>query len=53
MPQIVQAQRLFGDPDHLLHVLSVDLPSFRAFCNERPTAFVLRLTSTLVLKSVI
>jgi DNA-binding Lrp family transcriptional regulator len=55
MARIVQAERLLGDPDHMLHVLGVDLPSFRTFYNERLTALsgVLRLTSTLVLKSVL
>ena len=28
VPQIVQAQRLFGDPDYMLHVLSRDLSIF-------------------------
>ena len=29
IPQVVQAQRLFGDPDYLLHVISRDLPAFQ------------------------
>ncbi|GAB7530217.1 Lrp/AsnC family transcriptional regulator [Pseudomonas sp. 3A(2025)] len=53
--QVVEAQRLFGDPDYLLHVVSKDLPAFQRLYDERLTSLpnVQRLTSTLVMKQVI
>lgn len=53
--QIVEAQRLFGDPDYLLHVIARDLPAFQKLYDERLSALpnVQRLTSTLVMKRVI
>ncbi|MNC50231.1 Leucine-responsive regulatory protein [compost metagenome] len=55
IPQIVEAQRLFGDPDYLLQVVSRDLPAFQQLYDERLSALpnVQRLTSTLVMKRVI
>ena len=53
--QIVDAQRLFGDPDYLLHVVAADLPAFQQLYDDRLTSLpnVQRLTSTLVMKRVI
>jgi len=55
IPQVIQAQRLFGDPDYLLHVITRDLPAFQQLYDERLSALpsVQRLTSTLVMKSVV
>lgn len=55
IPQIVQAQRLFGDPDYLLSVITRDLPAFQRLYDEKLSglAGVQRLTSTLVMKTVI
>jgi DNA-binding Lrp family transcriptional regulator len=55
IPQIVEAQRLFGEPDYLLHVVTRDLPAFQQLYDERLSALpnVQRLTSTLVMKRVI
>lgn len=55
VPQIVQAQRLFGDPDYMLHVLSRDLSHFRELYDECLSALpgVQRLTSTLVIKNIV
>ena len=55
IPQIIQAQRLFGDPDYLLHVITRDLSAFRQLYDEKLSglAGVQRLTSTLVMKTVI
>jgi DNA-binding Lrp family transcriptional regulator len=52
---IVQAQRLFGDPDYLLRVITRDLPDFQKFYDERLATLpgVQRLSSTLVMKSVV
>ena len=55
IPQIVEAQRLFGDPDYLLQVIAKDLPAFQRLYDEHLTSLpnVQRLVSTLVMKSVI
>ncbi|EKT4448776.1 Lrp/AsnC family transcriptional regulator [Pseudomonas putida] len=55
IPQIVEAQRLFGDPDYLLHVVAKDLPAFQKLYDEHLTSIpnVKRLSSTLVMKEVI
>lgn len=53
--QIVEAQRLFGDPDYLLHVIAKDLPAYQQLYDEHLSALpnVQRLVSTLVMKRVI
>jgi DNA-binding Lrp family transcriptional regulator len=55
IPEIIQAQRLFGDPDYFLHVVSTDLLSFRVLYDEQLSNLpaVHRLTSTLVMKDVV
>ena len=55
VPQVVDAQRLFGDFDYLLHVITQDLPAFQQLYDEQLSALpsVQRLTSTLVMKSVV
>ena len=55
IPQIIQAQRLFGDPDYLLHVITRDLPAFQQLYDEKLSGIsgVQRLTSTLVMKTVV
>lgn len=55
VPQIIQAQRLFGDPDYLLHVVTHDLSAFQQLYDEQLSALpsVQRLTSTLVMKNVV
>lgn len=55
IPQVIQAQRLFGDPDYLLHVITRDLPAFQQLYDEQLSSLpsVQRLTSTLVMKSVV
>ncbi|WP_085605174.1 MULTISPECIES: Lrp/AsnC family transcriptional regulator [unclassified Pseudomonas] len=55
IPQVVEAQRLFGEPDYLLHVVARDLPEFQQLYDERLSSLpnVQRLTSTLVMKRVI
>lgn len=55
IPQVVEAQRLFGEPDYLLHVVARDLPAFQQLYDERLSSLpnVQRLTSTLVMKRVI
>ena len=55
LPQIVDAQRLFGEPDYLLHVITQDLPAFQRLYDESLSSLpnVQRLTSTLVMKRVV
>lgn len=52
---VVQAQRLFGDPDYLLRVLTADLAAFQRLYDDRLSALpgVQRLSTTLVMKSVV
>lgn len=54
IPEIVQAQRLFGDPDYMLHIMTRDLGSFQVLYDEKLSALpsVQKLTSTLVMKSI-
>ncbi|WP_445495170.1 Lrp/AsnC family transcriptional regulator [Photorhabdus sp. SF281] len=55
IPQIILAQRLFGDPDYLMHIVTLDLPAFQKLYDERLSGMpgVQRLISTLVMKTVI
>lgn len=55
IPQVTMAQRLFGDPDYMLHVTTRDLPAFQRLYDDALSALpgVQRLTSTLVMKTVI
>jgi DNA-binding Lrp family transcriptional regulator len=53
--EVVAAQRLFGDPDYLLRVVTTDLDAYRRLYDERLATLpgVQRLTSTLVMKDVV
>jgi DNA-binding Lrp family transcriptional regulator len=55
IPHVVQAQRLFGDPDYLLRVLAADLPAYQQLYDQQLAALpgVQRLNSTLVMKHVV
>lgn len=55
LPQVVQAQRLFGDPDYLLRVLTADLAAYQQLYDTSLAALpgVQRLTSTIVMKHVV
>jgi DNA-binding Lrp family transcriptional regulator len=55
IPEVLQAVRLFGDPDFMLHVVAADLPAFQLLYDERLSKLpsVQRLTSTLVMKTVV
>ena len=55
IPEIVTAQRLFGDPDYLLHVAAADLQSYQRLYDDKLAGLpgVQRLTSTLVMKDVV
>ncbi len=55
IPQVIEAKRLFGDPDYLLHIITRDLPAFQQLYDQHLSALpsVQRLTSTLVMKSIV
>ncbi|GEB60273.1 Lrp/AsnC family transcriptional regulator [Streptomyces gardneri] len=55
VPHVLQAQRLFGEPDYLLRVATADLAAFQELYDRQLARLpgVQRLTSTLVMKHVI
>ncbi|WP_306319843.1 MULTISPECIES: Lrp/AsnC family transcriptional regulator [unclassified Streptomyces] len=55
LPHVLQAQRLFGDPDYLLRVAAADLTAFQRLYDEQIARLpgVQRLNSTLVMKNVV
>ncbi|MCX5384568.1 Lrp/AsnC family transcriptional regulator [Streptomyces sp. NBC_00083] len=55
VPHVLQAQRLFGEPDYLLRVATADLAAFQELYDQRLARLpgVQRLTSTLVMKNVV
>jgi DNA-binding Lrp family transcriptional regulator len=55
VPEIVTAQRLFGEPDYLLRVVARDLAAYRRLYDERLAELpgVQRLRSTLVMKDLV
>ncbi|WP_326763728.1 Lrp/AsnC family transcriptional regulator [Streptomyces sp. NBC_01591] len=55
VPHVLQAQRLFGEPDYLLRVATADLAAFQQLYDQQLARLpgVQRLTSTLVMKNVI
>jgi DNA-binding Lrp family transcriptional regulator len=55
IPNVLQAQRLFGDPDYMLRIITRDLPAYQKLYDNRLATLpgVQRLSSTLVMKSVV
>lgn len=55
IPNVLQAQRLFGDPDYLVRVRTADLAAYADLEDNVLAALpgVQRLTSTLVMKQVV
>jgi len=55
IPQVVEAQRLFGDPDYLLRVVTVDLAAYQRLFEETLSQLpgVQRVNSTIVMKQVV
>ncbi|MDN4472579.1 Lrp/AsnC family transcriptional regulator [Demequina zhanjiangensis] len=55
LPEVVQAQRLFGNPDYMLQVVCRDLKAFQELFDTRLSALpgVQRLESTLVMKDIV
>lgn len=55
IPNVVQAQRLFGDPDYLLRIVTADLAAYQRLEDDTLSALpgVQRLNSTLVMKHIV
>jgi DNA-binding Lrp family transcriptional regulator len=55
VPHVIQAQRLFGEPDYLLRVAAADLAAYQQLYDQQLATLpgVQRLTSTLVMKHVV
>lgn len=55
IPEVLQAQRLFGDPDYLLRIVTADLAAYQRLEDDVLSALpgVQRLNSTLVMKHVV
>jgi DNA-binding Lrp family transcriptional regulator len=55
IPNVVQAQRLFGDPDYLLRIVTADLTAYQRLEDDTLSALpgVQRLNSTLVMKQIV
>ncbi|MCD7441424.1 Lrp/AsnC family transcriptional regulator [Streptomyces lincolnensis] len=53
--EVVDAQRLFGEPDYLLRIVAADLAAYQRLYDERLATLpgVQRLNSTLVMKHVV
>jgi DNA-binding Lrp family transcriptional regulator len=55
VPNVVQAQRLFGDPDYLLRIVTADLAAYQQLEDDILATLpgVQRLNSTLVMKQIV
>lgn len=55
IPNVVDAQRLFGEPDYLLRVVAADLDDFQVIYDDHLSALpgVQRLNTTLVMRTVV
>jgi DNA-binding Lrp family transcriptional regulator len=55
IPNVMQAERLFGDPDYLLRVVTSDLAAYQRLQDDKLTSLpgILRMQSTLVMKRIV
>jgi DNA-binding Lrp family transcriptional regulator len=55
IPEVIQAQRLFGDPDYLLRILTKDLAAYQVLEDDHLAALpgVQRISSTLIMKQIV
>ncbi len=55
IPQVIQAQRLFGDPDYILRIVTTDLAAYQHLQDEKLSVLpgIQRMTSTLVMKRIV
>jgi DNA-binding Lrp family transcriptional regulator len=54
IPQVLQAERLFGEPDYLLRIMTSDLAAYQRLQDDKLAVLpgVQRMTSTLVMKRI-
>lgn len=54
IPNVLQAERLFGDPDYLLRIVTTDLAAYQVLEDDHLAALpgIQRITSTLVMKRI-
>jgi DNA-binding Lrp family transcriptional regulator len=55
IPNVVQAERLFGDPDYLVRIVTTDLAAYQRLQDDTLTSLpgILRMQSTLVMKRIV
>ena len=55
VPEVRHAERLFGDPDYLLRVVTADLAGYATLRDEKLATLpgVQRMTSTIVMKRIV
>lgn len=55
VPEVRNAERLFGDPDYLVRVATVDIAAFQRLRDEKLATLpgVRRLTSTIVMRRIV
>jgi DNA-binding Lrp family transcriptional regulator len=55
IPQVLQAERLFGDPDYLLRIVTSDLAAYQRLQDEKLSVLpgLGRMISTLVMKRLV
>jgi DNA-binding Lrp family transcriptional regulator len=55
IPEVVHAERLFGEPDYFVRVATADIATFQRLRDERLARLqgVQRMTSTIVMKKVV
>ncbi|HHU67118.1 Lrp/AsnC family transcriptional regulator [Corynebacterium sp.] len=55
LPQVLSAERLFGDPDFLVRVIARDLADYQRIRDEHLSELpgVARITSTLVMREIV
>lgn len=55
IPEVIQAERLFGTPDYLLRVVTADLDTYQRLFEDKPATLpdVNQLPSTIVMKRVV
>lgn len=55
IPEVVHAERLFGEPDCFVRVATADIATFQRLRDERLARLpgVQRMTSTIVMKKVV
>jgi len=54
IPEVLQAERLFGEPDYLLRIITRDLAAYQRLQDDKLSVLpgVQRMTSTLVMKRI-